>query len=595
MQLTTLRQAVGYRRVSGKSQKDNFSLDSQAQDIRDYAEAEGIPFGTMFTDVGSGLSIKQRPEFQRMISNTLDGSEGNTDIVFWDLDRFTRNIEQFFTFTKPLLLANITLHLALDGEKFDYNSEERWYQRLIAAQAESKKISRRTKRGQRTATREGRHVGQPPWGYWLVYDTEEKNEKGEPMTCGRLAPDPETWEHCLMLWRLAEDGLTPMRIARHMNQQGIPSPSGGVWTDGCVRYILKNNKYHGQLFRGVNPQSRLPGPKEDAPAIIVDNAHEPAVSFETFQKISEGIKSRHREQGATRSHSSPNPLSGSIKCGECKIQGFDSNLELHRQNGSVRLRCSRKKKMGGKEVCAFTSARFDVVIQEISRKLLDKFLTEERLESIADAVAEDSRDHLDRQEASRTGLTANLKILNNQAENVLSQVKGGDAGPRSRNFLMNDLERILEEKEEVEQTLSRMAEADEQTLLFVNDREGVIETALNLKTYTDPEDPEAIRELMQVFIDRVELFQDGNGYIQYNLTVHSSEPGNDQPADRISFKKRQSSGTNENCGLAQSTGIDPASAYRQPQAGWIPRRRGDRPQIEVYDISSLEDSPQARG
>ena len=593
-QFTTLRKAVGYRRVSSKSQKDGFSLDSQSQDIRDYTKTEGMAFGDMFTDVGSGLSIDQRPEFRRMIDHALNEGNEIADIVFWDLDRFTRNIEQFFVFTKPLLQANITLHLALDSEKFDYSSEERWYQRLIAAQAESKKISRRTKRGQRTATHEGRHIGKPPWGYILVYDTDEKDEKGEPVTCGRLAPDPETWEHCLMLWRMAEEGLTPMRIARHMNQQGIPSPSGRTWTDGCARYILKNDKYHGQLFRGVNPHSRLPGPKENAPPIIVNDDHESAVGLEAFQKINEEIKSRHREHGPTRIHSSPDPLSGSIKCGECRAQGIDSNLELQRQKGTVRLRCSRKKRMG-KEACVFTSARFDAVIPEISRRLMDNFLTEEHLESIADSVAENSREYLDRQEASRADLTINLKTLNNQAENLLDQVRKGESGPRSRGFFMSDLERILEEKEEVERKLSRMAEADDQTLLFVNNREGVIETVLNLKIYTDPEDPEAIRELMRLFIDRVDLFQDGSGQIQYNLTVSSGEPGSGQDTETIIFKKKQGPVTNVGCGLEQSTGIDRAGVRRQRPCERFPRTRGDRPMNALSAACCARVPPHSRG
>ena len=98
-----------------------------------------------------------------------------------------------------------------------------------------------------------------------------------------------------------------------------------------------------------------------------------------------------------------------------------------------------------------------------------------------------------------------------------------------------------------------MAEADEQTLLFVNNRKQVIETVLDLKTYTDPEDPAAIRELMKLFIDRVDLFQDGSGRIQYNLTVSSGESGNGQNTDRISFKKKQDPVTHESCGLAQFT------------------------------------------
>ena len=184
MQSTTSRKGLGYRRVSGRSQKDNFSLKGQGDDIGDYYAGKGIPLADMFTDVGSGLSIKQRPEFVRMIGHALDERTGITDIAFWDLDRFTRNIEQFFTYTKPLLEADIRLHLVLDDEEFDYDSSDRWHQKLVDAQKESKRISRRTKRGQRAATMEGRHIGKPPWGFALEHDTDERDAEGSRRCAG---------------------------------------------------------------------------------------------------------------------------------------------------------------------------------------------------------------------------------------------------------------------------------------------------------------------------------------------------------------------------------------------------------------------------
>ena len=127
MQPVTLGKALGYLRVSGKSQADNFSLRSQDEDVRDYCEHEGMPLDLMFTDVGSGLSTKQRPKFLQAREYALNPANGIKHFVFWDLDRFTRNIEEFFIYTKDLIQAGITLHLALEGEKFDYNSEEKWY------------------------------------------------------------------------------------------------------------------------------------------------------------------------------------------------------------------------------------------------------------------------------------------------------------------------------------------------------------------------------------------------------------------------------------------------------------------------------------
>ena len=236
----------------------------------------------------------------------------------------------------------------MEGEQYDYNSVEKWHQRLIAAQAESKRISKRTKRGQRTATKMGLHIGKPPWGYRLVHDSDEVNEKGEQVKCGRLEPDAELWPHVLKFWQMSANGSTAMQLAKHFNRHNIPSPNGGPWTDGAARYIQKNEKYAGLLFRGKHTNSRLPGPKDNAPETIVENSHQAAVSFEDFEKVNEGIQNRHQSQGPTRCHSSPNPMSGLLKCGECKTPEHRHNLELHRHRkyDVTRLRCSKKKKMG---------------------------------------------------------------------------------------------------------------------------------------------------------------------------------------------------------------------------------------------------------
>ena len=51
------------------------------------------------------------------------------------------------------------------------------------------------------------------------------------------------------------------------------------------------------------------------------------------------------------------------------------------------------------------------------------------------------------------------------------------------------------ELEELEQEEKQIVEGNNEARLFVNDKAGIIETALNQKTFTDPADPGAIREL----------------------------------------------------------------------------------------------------
>ena len=503
---------------------------------------------------GADSPPSNAPNSSRMRQYALDKKNGVTDVVFWDLDRFTRNIEDFFTYTKDLITAGITLHLAVEGEKYDYHSEEKWHQRLIAAQAESKRISKRTKRGQRTATRMGLHIGKSPWGYLLVHDSDEVNERGEPLKCGRLEPDPDLWPHVLKFWEMSVNGSTAMQITKHFNRHNVPSPNGGPWTDGAARYIQKNEKYTGRLFRGKEPHSRLPGPKDNAPPTIVEDCHQAAVSLGDFEKVNKGIEGRHRSQGPTRCHSSPNPMSGLLKCGECKTGEHHHNLELNTQRGVAYLRCSRKKKMGT-EACCFKGARLDRVLEAVTERLTNHFITQETLESVIAEVAEKSKGFLEEQETSKSGIKDRLKAVNNEIKNINAVLKAEGTRAKNLRSLIDELEEIEKEKAELEKAGEQIAEASQEALLFMNDRDGIIETALDLKTYTDPEDLEAIRELMHIFIERVEVFDDGHGVIYYNLSVRSTGPEGTPDKETIRFEKKKAPQSDESCGLAQTTGL----------------------------------------
>ena len=522
----------------------------------DHCEHEGLLLDRMFTDIGSGLSTRQRPQLLLMGQYSLDPANGITDLVFWDIDRFTRNIEEFFTFTKDLLAAGITLHIAIDGEKYDYHSEEKWHQRLIAAQAESKRISKRTKRGQRKATALGYHMGKAPWGYRIVHDPDGLNERGEKIECGKLEPDPETWDDCLKFWELAENGYTSMKLTMYLNQHNIPSPSGGPWTSNCTLYVMKNRKYMGELSRGVKARSRLPGPKENAPPITVEHAHKPAAEPEVFEKINEGIRSRHRSRGPTRSHSSPNLLSDRIKCGECWARGYDSNLHVYRNNGVTRLRCARKARMG-KDACTFKGARLDKLLEAITGRLTTHFLTEDTLDSVIAGVTEESRRYLGEQETSKSGITARMKIVEDEINTIGDVLRVAGTKAHNLHSLIESMAKLEDEKADLKKKIDQIAEVSEEALLFVNNKEGIIETALSQKTLTNPEDPEAIRELLHIFIERVYLFADKTGVIHYDLPIHSAGPEGIPAKETIYLEKKGGPKASESCVFDGTTGPDP--------------------------------------
>ena len=563
LQLDYTRKAVKYRRVSGKSQQDNFSLRNQ--DVRSdrYCERKGLPVDKEFTDVGSGLSAKGRANFTAMVEYVLDKANGISDVVFNDIDRFARNYREFFDYADQMVKAGITLHSVIDDEEYNYNSEEKWTDKAVAAQKESKKISRRVKEGQRIATELGYHIGVPPWGYMLEHETDELDETGYHVICGKLVPNPDLWHHVLEFWRLAVDGMTPMRLARHMRMNNVPPPRDEPWNDDTARRIMQNPKFRGAGFRGVKPQSRIPGPQENAPAIFIENSHEAAVSPANWKKVNDGIASRHRSNGPTRSHSSPNPLSQRTKCGHCARRDVKSNLEIHRHDGIVSLRCSKKKKRGA-DFCEFKSANLTTLLEAIRDRIIHHFLTTENLQSVIDGVNEVSRSMLEERQVQLARIGERKILINTEIKNINDVLRAAGTQANNLQTLLTDLAELEKERAALENEGNQIGDATEEALLFVNDQAGIIETAMDYKTWTDPEDPEAIRELFKVFIQKVEVFEleegatDQRVVIYYDLRAFKASGQDGSNTETIHIGKKKPLGVSaNNCGFGTRTGSHP--------------------------------------
>jgi DNA invertase Pin-like site-specific DNA recombinase len=542
--------AVVYERVSSRPQAKNFSFTSQDGDLDAYCEKESLPIGKRFRDVGSGLSTKNRSGFLGMIEYALDKSIGVTDVVFPDVDRFTRNTKQFFEFTEKLVEAGITLHSARDDEKYDLSSEHSWHQKAVAAQAESRKISKRTKGGQSTATGLGRQIGPPPWGYKIYHGP------GEEEICGTLIPDPDLWPHVLKLWEMAAERRTPMPIATHFNQQGIPGPGGEIWTDENVLYILKNRKYSGCQFRGAHPESRLPGLKDETPVIITENAHEAAVTPEVWAEIQDMIKGRRRGQSSPRSHSSPNLLSELVKCGECKTEHKIYNMTVSRKDGVARLICALKRRATVAACPNGKNVRMDQLVPAVIDRVNNHILTPETLQNAVQAMARDSRNYLTEGESRRSDLKTKLKDVEEGIKNVNDVVKMQGTKISETPSLMDSLAGLEKEKRELVDEINQITDDTNEARLYVTNPEGIIATALDLKTYTESKDPEAVKQILNMFIDRVEVYRD-HAEIYYKISAHSEESAELPGVEIISFDKKGRPLSAESCLLEGSTGPRP--------------------------------------
>ena len=71
-----------YTRVSTTMQVDGYSLDAQKEKLKRYAEFQNMEIVNEYSDEGkSGKSVEGRPEFQRMLDNIENGTDGYS--LYW--------------------------------------------------------------------------------------------------------------------------------------------------------------------------------------------------------------------------------------------------------------------------------------------------------------------------------------------------------------------------------------------------------------------------------------------------------------------------------------------------------------------------------
>ncbi|MER5536309.1 recombinase family protein [Streptomyces mirabilis] len=144
------------------------------------------------------------------------------------------------------------------------------------------------------ATGGGGSEAQPPYG--LCVDPDSK----------RLTPDAETSVYARLIADEALSGSPLVRIARLLNENGIPSPRGGLWQVGSLSQLLKAPAFAGLLpetetvwdeERGRRKYTGVVKPYRDpatgGPVVVGEGI----VTVEEQKRITAALESRTRLRG----------------------------------------------------------------------------------------------------------------------------------------------------------------------------------------------------------------------------------------------------------------------------------------------------------
>lgn len=230
----------GYTRLNkARVRPKDFGIKRQTQMIKDYAEANDYKLKKVLSDTENTSVSLELPGLQRILQMA---ENGEIDLLLVArLDRITRAIRQLNHFIQKLHDHNVRLICIEEG--LDSNSEDgKLALRTIdiISKWDYKMISDRTKELIERKKEVGERVGHAPFGF--VYQNKKLVPYHNELKIVYLIRDKRD-----------SDSLSYHKIAKYLNDRGIPSKRGGRWYAETVKTIYENVLYDDdELKRLVN-------------------------------------------------------------------------------------------------------------------------------------------------------------------------------------------------------------------------------------------------------------------------------------------------------------------------------------------------------
>jgi site-specific DNA recombinase len=324
--MTTTKPAVGYIRMSTEKQED--SPARQRRDIEEMAKRHGYRILTWYEDHGlTGTESANRPEFKRLLENAKGGKF--QAVLLSEQSRMSReDIFDVMIHWRLLRDAGVKIVTCQRGE-LDFNNLGGVITAIVdqyGAREESVKLAQRVASGQRLKAKQGQRIG----GIVFGYDRELIDDTGKVVkrvTCHERFRKPATWRSRLVpsddvatveavqwAFKSIRDGETIGHVVRGLNERDLKTTFGNTFRMNTVIRMLENPSYAGVLQVGKYSRGKFSSVAEDG-LIIVENAHEPLVAPEVFERVQEILLDRKQ----LRPHSRPERyiLSTIVTCQHC--------------------------------------------------------------------------------------------------------------------------------------------------------------------------------------------------------------------------------------------------------------------------------------
>ena len=508
---------AGYCRISVDEEldRDNTSIENQKAIISDFVK-EKFPGSslTFFEDRDrSGYTFEQREDYQRMRKGLLNHTYDI--LVVKDFSRFSRRNSRGLVELEDLRDAGV--RIISIGDNIDFPNDDDWlkiqFQFLINEMPvtdASKKVRAVVNRRQK----DGKWITAAPYGYRI-------NARQE------FEVVPTEAEIVRKIFALYIDGWGYKRIANYLTDERIPTPRMSErerkeaegkeyrrvfkpeWAIVSVQGILENDFYIGTMRQSKYTRKKINGKdiKKDADEqIVIENHHQPIISYRDFRIAEELRRSRSRSdyRGVKKYE---NTYSGFLVCGDCGSPMFS----MSRPDLRDAYRCGTYHRRGLKG-CTSHYIRvetLDSLLKDYLRKVRET--SADMIEKLQNDIKSQDED-LDAKETAAENMEEVLEELQEELR-ITKRQRVRDLAKRPQNE--DIINRTYDEMEE--DIESRVASLEKQIQL-TKDKENTIirvnraaKTAIEVfdeileKDKLDPKDLHLIIDKIYVYEDHVEI------------------------------------------------------------------------------------------
>lgn len=310
-----------YIRKSREDENKENTLLRHERLLKEYCNKYDLRYNekSIYREIVSGDSITNRPQMQKLLKDVENGLYDGVVVV--ELQRLSRGngIDQEIikeTFRKSGTII-YTLNKAYDLSSGDELDEDMLELSLFLSRQELKAIKRRMIRGKKQAQREGYYTGSTiPFGY-----NKEKQNKGYV-----LVPNEEEASIVKMIYnKYAYDGENIANLVDYLNDNGIRTRKGLLWSPILLRKLMKNKIYLGYINSTTNGVTTH-----------FKGKHLPLIDEETYNAVLERFNINAPK--VKSDNTLKNPLATFLRCSEC---GKVMNLR-NRKNRPPMLDCKNK-------------------------------------------------------------------------------------------------------------------------------------------------------------------------------------------------------------------------------------------------------------